>query len=98
MGRAVKTEETAAHGSNNRAFEFLRDIPKQLLIAGKWVSAQSGRTFPTLNPTTEEILATVAEGSAPHIHAAVKATREAFEKAPFPRIMPHHRSASLFKI
>jgi phenylacetaldehyde dehydrogenase len=95
MGTAVKTEGTTAHGRNNRAFEFLRDIPKQLLIAGKWVPAQSDRTFPTINPATEEVLATVAEGDAPDIDAAVKAAREAFENGPWPRIRPHRRTEYL---
>src|SRR3981081_3163131 len=98
MGMAVKTEGTAVHGSNNRALEFLRDIPKQLLIAGKWVSAQSGQTFPTINPATEEVLATVAEGDAPDVDAAVKAAREAFENGPWPRIRPHQRTEYLLKI
>src|SRR5260370_29393534 len=98
MGTAVKTEATAAHGTNNRAFEFLRDIPKQLLIAGKWVPAQSGGTFSTLNPATEEDLATVAEGDAPDVDAAVKAAREAFENGPWPRITPHQRTKCLLKI
>src|SRR5216684_5100118 len=98
MGTAVKTEETAAYGRNNRAFEFLRDIPKQLLIAGKWVPAQSGKTFPTINPATEEVRATVAEGDAPDIDAAVKAAREAFENGSWPRITPHQRTKCLLKI
>src|SRR5882762_9149269 len=98
MGTTVKTEETAAHGTNNRAFEFLHDIPKQLLIAGKWVPAQSGKTFSTISPATEEVLATVAEGDAPDIDAAVKAAREAFENGPWPRIRQHQRTEYLLKI
>src|SRR5712692_8378060 len=98
METALKTEGTAAHGRNNRALEFLRDIPKQLLIAGKWVPAQSGKTFPTIDPATEEVLATVAEGDAPDVDAAVKAAREAFEDGPWPRIRPHRRTEYLLKI
>jgi hypothetical protein len=98
MGTAVKTEGTAAPGRNNRAFEFLRDIPKQLLIAGKWVPAQAGGTFHTINPATEEVLATVAEGDARDVDAAVKAAREAFENGPWPRIRPHQRTEYLLKI
>ncbi len=33
-----------------------------MLINGKWVEAASGKTFPTYNPATGEILAHVAEG------------------------------------
>src|SRR5260370_20267142 len=98
MGTAVKPEGTEADGRNSGAFEFLRDIPKQLLIAGKWVPAESGRTFPTINPATEEVLATVAEGDAPDVNAAVKAAREAFENGSWPRITPHQRTKCLLKI
>ena len=30
--------------------------PKQLLIGGEWVDAQDGRTFATVNPSTEEVI------------------------------------------
>jgi acyl-CoA reductase-like NAD-dependent aldehyde dehydrogenase len=98
MGMAVKTEGTAAYETNSRAFEFLRDIPKQLLIAGKWVPAQSGKTFPTVNPATEEVLATVAEGDAPDVDAAARAARGAFENGLWSRITPHQRTEYLLKI
>src|SRR5580704_2442895 len=98
MGTAVKTEGTAAPRRNNRAFEFLRDIPKQLLIAGKWAPAQSGGTFPTINPATEEVLATVEEGDARDVDAAVKAAREAFENGLWSSITPHQRTKYLLKI
>ena len=44
------------------AVEFLRSGPKKLLIGGKWVPAKSGKTFETINPANEEVLALVAEG------------------------------------
>jgi acyl-CoA reductase-like NAD-dependent aldehyde dehydrogenase len=98
METRVKTDGTAARGTKNRTVEFLGDIPRQLLIAGKWVAAQSGRTFSTVNPATEEILATVAEGDAADVDAAVNAAREAFENGPWPRITPHQRTKYLLKI
>ncbi len=36
--------------------------PRKMLIAGKWVSAASGKSFPVLNPATEEEIAHVPEG------------------------------------
>ena len=38
----------------------VKDQP--MLIGGKWVDAQSGKTFPTLNPATGETICQVAEG------------------------------------
>ena len=98
MGKPVKTEGTAAPGRNDRAFEFLREIPKQLLIDGKWAPAQSGGTFHTINPATEEVLTTVAEGDARDVDAAVKAAREAFENGLWSRITSHQRTKYLLKI
>ena len=36
----------------------------KLLIDGDWVEAASGRTFQTVDPATEEVLADVAHGGA----------------------------------
>ena len=35
---------------------------RKMLINGQWVEAASGKTFPTYNPATGEVLARVAEG------------------------------------
>jgi len=44
-----------------RVASFL-EKPRQMLINGKWVDAVSGKTFPSYDPSTGEVLATVAEG------------------------------------
>ena len=51
----------------------------QMLIGGRWLDSASGKTFPTLNPATEEKIADVAEGDAADIDLAVEAARQAFE-------------------
>jgi aldehyde dehydrogenase (NAD+) len=65
------TPETAAG-------EFLRK-PHQLLIDGHRVPSSSGRTFKSLNPATEEVIATIAEGNEADVDRAVAAARRAFE-------------------
>src|SRR6202048_2971677 len=50
-----------------------------LLIDGQRVPSASGRTFETLNPATEEVIATVAEGNEVDVDRAVAAARRAFE-------------------
>lgn len=47
----------------------------QLCIGGKWVPAKSGKTFETVNPATEEVIAKVAEGDAADVDLAVAAAR-----------------------
>ncbi len=47
-------------------------------IGGKWVDADSGKTFDVLNPTTEEVLGTVPLGGKSDVDKAVAAARKAF--------------------
>jgi aldehyde dehydrogenase (NAD+) len=58
----------------------------QCLINGKWQPAKSGKTFETINPATEEVIAKVAEGDAADVDAAAKAAREAFENGPWSKM------------
>src|SRR5580693_6951320 len=53
--------------------------PQLLLIDGQRVPSASGRTFKTLNPATEQVIATVAEGNEADVDRAVAAARRAFE-------------------
>jgi len=55
------------------------DIPyTQLYINGEWADSASGKTFPTINPATEEVICQVAEGDKADVDRAVKAARQAF--------------------
>ncbi len=78
--------------------EFLNRSPRNLLIGSQWLPAKSGKTFATINPTTEEELAWVAEGDKADVDEAVKAARKAFEQGPWPAMGPHQRSKYLLKI
>ena len=58
----------------------------KMLIGGQWVQAASGKTFPTYNPATGEILSQVAEGDSEDIDRAVQAARAAFDNGPWRRL------------
>jgi hypothetical protein len=63
----------ALHGAKSRAaLAFLVNSPKQMFINGKWVPAKSGKTFATINPTTKQVLALVAEGDKADVDEAAK--------------------------
>jgi aldehyde dehydrogenase (NAD+) len=66
--------ERARSTSNDLA---IRD--QLLLIDGVRVPSVSGRTFKSLNPATEQVIATIAEGSEADVDLAVAAARRAFE-------------------
>lgn len=52
--------------------------PRKMLIDGKWVEAQSGKTFPVFDPGSGREIARVAEADKADIDLAVKAARQAF--------------------
>ena len=51
----------------------------QIFIDNEWHRSKSGKTFPTINPTTGETIAEVQEGGAADIDAAVQAANKAFK-------------------
>ena len=63
-------------------------------IDGKFT--KPGKTFPTINPATEETLSEVAEGTARDVGRAVAAAREALPK--WARLKPTERAKYLFRI
>jgi aldehyde dehydrogenase (NAD+) len=58
----------------------------QCFIGGKWIPSASGKTFETIHPATEEVIAEIAEGDAEDVELAVDAAREAFDNGPWPRM------------
>jgi phenylacetaldehyde dehydrogenase len=72
--------------------------PGKLLINNRWEEAASGKTFPTYNPATGEILAWVAEGDKEDIDRAVKAARAAFEKGRWPGMTTSERGRLIWKL
>jgi aldehyde dehydrogenase (NAD+) len=71
--------------------------PKELMIGGSWVPAQSGRTMSTVNPATGGELAQVAEADAADIDAAVAAARAALT-GPWAKCTPADRQAILLRL
>jgi 5-carboxymethyl-2-hydroxymuconic-semialdehyde dehydrogenase len=72
--------------------------PQLHYIDGDFQSGLEQRSFETLNPTTNEPIADVAEGLAADVDLAVKAARQAFDEGPWPRLKPSERAAVLRRI
>jgi phenylacetaldehyde dehydrogenase len=92
MSTAVSTAQL-----DNQVQEFV-SRPRKMFVDGKWVEAASGKTFPTYNPATGEVLAQVAEGDREDIDRAVKAARKAFESGPWPDMTPSQRGRLIWKL
>lgn len=71
---------------------------QQLFIDGRFVAAQSGKTFDVINPATGEVFAKAAAGDAGDIDLAVKAARKAFESGPWPSMSASGRRNLLLKL
>ncbi len=78
--------------------EWLAKQPKKLLIGGKWVDSEAGKTFETRNPANDQVLARVAEGSKADVDMAVKAARKAFEEGPWRKMGAAERSRLIYKL
>lgn len=70
----------------------------QLLINGKWVEAASGKRFETVNPSTGEVITTVAEADRVDVDHAVQAARVAFETGPWSRMAAAERGRLLYRL
>lgn len=69
----------------------------KLLINGEFVDSASGKTFPTLDPRTGEVIAHVAEGDAEDINRAVSAARKAFDEGPWPKMSAYERARIILR-
>jgi aldehyde dehydrogenase (NAD+) len=68
-----------------------------LLIGGRWVEPASGKSFKTINPATEEVLAEVAEAGEEDVEAAVKAARSAYTRV-WSKLSGAERAKYLYRI
>ncbi len=70
----------------------------ECFIDGKWGPSVSGKTFETMNPATEEVIAQVAEGDKADIDRAVKAARDTFEDSEWSRMDARDRGRLMNKL
>src|SRR6266481_5507712 len=72
--------------------------PTKLLINGKWVDSVSRKTFPTINPSTGEVITQVAEADAADVDKAVAAARAAFDKGAWRKMSASARGVLMNKL
>jgi len=68
-----------------------------LFIGGRWVSPRSGKYFQTVSPSTEVVLAEVAEANAQDVDDAVRAAREGYDRY-WSKLKPADRAKYIFRI
>src|SRR5579872_577865 len=92
MATALKISPT-----EERVTSFIARKHK-MLINGKWVDSASGKTFPTYNPATGEVMSQIAEGDREDINRAVTAARNAFENGPWRTLTASERGRLIWKL
>ena len=78
--------------------EDARKFPTRAVIGGRSADAEDGKTFATLNPSTGQPLARIAECKAVDVDKAVAAARAAFDDGPWPRMSPAERKTILQRL
>ena len=92
MGTATMTEQL------EQGVQKFVSKPRKMLINGQWVNAQSGKTFPTYDPATGEVMTQVAEGDKADIDLAVQAARKAFEQGPWRNMTSSDRGKLIWRL
>ena len=70
----------------------------QLFIDGKYVPSLQNKTFPTINPSTGELLAQISDALTEDVDLAVQAARKAFDHGPWRRYTGSQRGKALLKL
>ncbi|MEV0222831.1 aldehyde dehydrogenase family protein [Streptomyces sp. NPDC050704] len=72
--------------------------PGQLFIGGQWCEAADGARTDVLDPSTGQVVTTVAEAAASDVDAAVRAAREAFDNGPWAKLSGRERGRVLHRV
>ncbi|WP_156857737.1 aldehyde dehydrogenase family protein [Oceanobacillus sp. AG] len=88
--------QTIGYNLKPRVQEFLEGV-KGLYINGDYVESESGKTFEVLDPSTEEVIATVSEAQAEDVDKAVQAARKAFDEGEWTDLEAAERSRMIYK-
>jgi betaine-aldehyde dehydrogenase len=67
-------------------------LHEKLFIDGQWVEPAGTGTIDVINPSTEEVVGRVPDGTAEDLSRAVTAARQAFDSGPWPRMSPAERA------
>jgi len=70
----------------------------RMYINGEFVESQSGKYFPIVDPSTEEVLAEVPDADEKDVNRAVAAAKAAFDSGAWPQTTAQDRGRILFRL
>jgi 5-carboxymethyl-2-hydroxymuconic-semialdehyde dehydrogenase len=91
------TDAVEATAAGGLPVELLSGLQRHY-IGGSFRDGAAGGTFETLDPATNDPVATVAAGGPRDVAAAIRAARAAFDEGPWPRLKASERAAALRRI
>lgn len=72
--------------------------PGRLFIGGQWLDATDGARADVIDPSTGQVVTTVAEAGAADVDAAVRAAREAFDSGTWSGLSGRERGRILHRV
>jgi betaine-aldehyde dehydrogenase len=70
----------------------------RMYINGEFVESQSGKYFPIIDPSTEDVLAEVPDADEKDVNRAVAAAKAAFDSGAWPQTTAQERGRILFRL
>ena len=89
----MTTQTTQTAGTSQQARDAIAKVSTGLVIDGEWTEAASGARFDVINPATEEVIATVADGGAEDARRAIETAGRV--QADWAKTAPRERSEIL---
>ncbi|OWK58314.1 Mitochondrial 10-formyltetrahydrofolate dehydrogenase [Lonchura striata] len=74
------------------------NMPYQCFINGKFIDADDGKTYDTINPADGSVIASVSSASLADVDKAVAAAKEAFENGEWGRMNARERGRLMYRL
>lgn len=88
---------TATDSSSNALRPSLADVPRGLLIDGRFAPSDEGETYDIIDPATLEVALSVPKAGASDVNRAVDAARRAFDDGRWSTVAPRARGQVLIR-
>ncbi|XP_049678427.1 mitochondrial 10-formyltetrahydrofolate dehydrogenase isoform X2 [Accipiter gentilis] len=93
-----KEEELVIDYVSKNVNNMTVNMPYQCFINGRFINADDGKTYDTINPADGSIIASVSSASLADVDKAVAAAKEAFENGEWGRMNARERGRLMYRL
>ncbi|NXR98013.1 AL1L2 dehydrogenase, partial [Oxylabes madagascariensis] len=93
-----KAEELVIDYVSKNINNMTVNMPYQCFINGKFIDADEGKTYDTINPADGSVIASVSSASLADVDKAVAAAKEAFENGEWGRMNARERGRLMYRL